>query len=485
MLRIRLYVVLNLSMCVLLFSCANIVAPTGGPRDEKAPTIKKRSLIDSAVNFKGGTIHFEFDEFVQLRDIQNQFIITPLVKTNPKITAHKKRVSIQIDDSLLEKNTTYTISMGNAIQDLKEGNPYKNLSFTFSTGSYFDSLSLHGNVIEANTGKPDTTSVVMLYLAGLPDSAFFREKPMYVQKVEGGNFFFKNLPNKEFAIYALKDLNSNLRYDLATERIAFIDKKVNAADSIPVTLYSFTEEEKTDTGKKRKTLIKPTTQDTKSTLSTDKKIVGRLNYSINADTVNKTKRTFDINDSLSFRFDRTMKVLDVTKIRIFQDDVLDASATIRLDSTQKIILVNTQWTEDALYKVILLKGFAQDSSGLQANAGEFYFKTKRKSDYGFLTVQCKKEESDMVELLRNEKVIARKNATDTTIIFPLLIPDNYQVRLLHDKNKNGKWDTGSFFDEKKQPEWVELFPAQISIKANWENKIDLKASFTKKPLLKK
>jgi hypothetical protein len=87
--------------------------------------------------------------------------------------------------------------------------------------------------------------------------------------------------------------------------------------------------------------------------------------------------------------------------------------------------------------------------------------------------------------MRNDKVIARKTISDTLLTFPLLLPDTYQVRLLHDTNHNGLWDAGSFFGEKKQPERTELFPAIITIKANWENKIDLKTVFLKKQTQKK
>ena len=465
-------------VCFFWLSCANMVSPTGGPKDETSPLLKKRSLADSAINFKGGKIEFEFNEFIQVKDIQNQLVITPLLKTNPKVSVHKRTLTVNIDDSLLEKNTTYSISLGNSVQDLREGNIYDNLYFTFSTGKYFDSLSLKGTLIEANSGKPDTTCYIVLYPANLPDSAFYTSKPMYIQKVEMGNFYFKNLPDKDFSVYALQDLNKNVRFDMANEKIAFIDAKVNPKDSTKLSLFSFVSEGKIDTSTRKKLM-------TKSSNANTTKPSNKLSFNLNIDTVNKTKRTFDLNDSLSIKFDHTLKLMDITKFRLFQDDILDASANIRLDSTNKNIIVSTQWSEDALYKVVLLKGFVQDSAGLQSSANEFYFKTKRRSDYGFLTVQCKKDEHDIIELLRNDKVIARKPASDTLISFQLLNPDNYQIRILHDKNGNGLWDTGSFFGERKQPELVELLPAQITIKANWENKVNLVTSFTKKPNFKK
>lgn len=469
------YVSFLTSLCLLWLSCANIVSPTGGPKDEKAPLIKKRSLIDSSVNFKGGKIVFEFNESVQVKDIQNQLVITPLLKNNPKITAHKRQVTVHMDDSLLEKNTTYSISMGNAITDVREGNPFQNLNFTFSTGAYFDSLSLKGQVLEANTGKPDTSSYVVLYQASLPDSAFYLQKPMYVQKIQDGKFFFKNLPDKDFNIYTLQDLNKNFRYDLPSERIAFHAAKVNPKDTNDILLYSFIELSKPDTVTRGRTPQRPVAVEKNN----------KLNYTLNVDTINKNKRTFDLNDTLTIHFDLVLKTFDETKIRVYQDSVLDASAEIKLDSSRKNIKVITQWTEEANYKIVLQKGFAQDSSGLNAAANEFRFKTKRTSDYGYLSVQCVKNEYDIIELMRGDKVIARKNASDTLIQFPLLNPDNYQLRVLHDKNKNGQWDSGSFWKEKKQPELIELLPLPITIKANWENKVNLKDAFTKKTTSRK
>ncbi len=442
-------------------------------------------MADSALNFKGGSIRFEFDEFVQLRDVQNQLIVTPLLKKNPKVTVHKKRVTIEMEDSLLEPNTTYAVSMGSAIQDVRESNPYKNLSFTFSTGSYFDSLSLRGSVVEANTGRPDTSGMVVLYKASLPDSAFFKEKPLYIQKIEGGAFFFKNLPDKEFSVYVLNDQNSNLRYDQTNEKIAFYDKKVSPKDTLTVTLHSFVAQEKADSNANRRQLAKNAMTDTRNLPVSDNKENIRLNFIINADTLDKAKRTFDLYDSVVLRFDHPLKAFDESKMHLFQNEAPDSNVIVKMDSARKSLSLFTLWGEDALCKIIFKKGFAQDSAGLQANATEFYFRTKRKSEYGTLIVKCKKEGNEMLELMKNEKVIARKKVTDSLVAFPFLSPDTYLLRLLHDENNNGIWDTGSFFGEKKQPELVDLLPATITIRANWENKIDFDVNRTKKPALKK
>jgi hypothetical protein len=136
------------------------MAPTGGPKDEKAPVLKKRSVADSARHFKGGKLQFEFDEFLQLKDIANQLVITPLLQTNPKVTIHKKKLTIDLADSLLLPNTTYRISFGNAVQDLHEGNQVRDLFlYLFLQVPFFDSLTLDGFIQNAENRQNPTPPV--------------------------------------------------------------------------------------------------------------------------------------------------------------------------------------------------------------------------------------------------------------------------------------------------------------------------------------
>jgi hypothetical protein len=449
-----------------MVSCANIVAPTGGPKDVEAPNLTKQNTQDSSLNFKGGKLYFDFDEFIKVQNVQQQFIITPFVKTTPKITAHKKRVTINLHDSILEPNTTYQFFLGNAIQDMHEGNAYKNLSFTFSTGSYFDSLTLKGSCIEAETGMPDTASYIVLYPKSKSDTAFLHSKPMYAQKTKNGSFTFEHLPNKDFYVYALHDLNNNFFYDGNGEQIAFQVEPINPKDtSLFIQLYSFVEKDSRDTSSKKNKMRQGNVP----------KPDPILNYSVNVDTVSKAKRTFDISNPLFITFTTILKSIEKTDIRLFQDEVYDASATITLDTSLQKIIVKTEWVEDANYTLKLMKGFAKDTNNKQTNAASFSFRTKKQTDYGYISVRCDKVETDVIQLIQSGKVIAQKNASDTLVTFKLLLPDNYQLRLLHDKNNNGKWDTGQYTGEKRQPELTINFPSDITIKANWENNIDIRS----------
>ncbi len=448
----------------LFAACANIVAPTGGPKDVSPPVIKRRSVQDSTLNFKGGKFVFEFDEFIQLKDADKEVIITPLLKSKPKISVNKKSLTIAIPDSLLLPNTTYNISLGSAVQDLRESNVFKGFHFTFSTGSYFDSLSLKGAVFDAETGQPDTSSLVMLYLAKAGDSAIFQTKPLYVQKPNQGHFEFKNLPNKDFLIYALQDKNNNLKYDSAqAEKIAFYQNRVQPSDAqLFLELYSFLEKNKKDT-----TAINPF----KKSSNSNKGNIP-FSYTVNIDTTQAAKRTFDINDSIWIVFTDSIAHFDDTKIRLFQDENYDATSIIKLDSGLQKAFIKVEWQQDAFYSLQLQKNFAQNKSNVQAKADTFRFRTKKESDYGYLQLSVNMNKKHLYLLYKDNKLTRSQIANDTLISFPLLTPGDYQLCVLQDENENGKWDTGNLILA-KQPELVRRFQEQIKIKANWGNKLNL------------
>ncbi|HET9432089.1 MAG TPA: Ig-like domain-containing protein, partial [Chitinophagaceae bacterium] len=149
--------------------CANIVPPSGGPKDSLPPLLRKAEPGDSTLNFTGTRLSFTFDEYVEIQNIQQELLVSPTPRNTPVVNWRLNTVTVRLRDSL-EPNTTYTLNFGNAIKDLNEGNVLKDFSYTFSTGSYLDSLKLRGNVVLAETGKTDTTMIVMLHSNGA-DSA--------------------------------------------------------------------------------------------------------------------------------------------------------------------------------------------------------------------------------------------------------------------------------------------------------------------------
>lgn len=213
------------AVAILMIRCANVVTPSGGPKDDKSPVVIEASPENNSTDFNGKTIHLTFDEFVTLNNPSNNVMISPPMNKKPTYRTSGKSLIIRFEEPL-KPNTTYSINFGDAIKDLHEGNVFKGYTFNFSTGQSIDSLSLKGKVISASTLAPMEGFMIGLYSNDNEtltiDSMPNRIKPEYITTTDKqGNFEFSGLADKDYLIFALKDNNSNLIYDLPNEEIAF------------------------------------------------------------------------------------------------------------------------------------------------------------------------------------------------------------------------------------------------------------------------
>ncbi len=203
-----------------IYSCANIVTPTGGEKDIIPPTVLQYSPDTNSIYFDATEIQIQFDEYVVLNDVFNQVIISPPLDGIPEYKIKGKTLTIKLN-STLRDSTTYTVNFGQAIKDNTEGNILNNFTYVFSTGSYLDSLQISGKVTDLLTGAPSEKTFVVLYYEPT-DTSFQTSKPYYFSKTdETGNFKISNIKAGEYKLYALEDQNFNYFYDLPNERIAF------------------------------------------------------------------------------------------------------------------------------------------------------------------------------------------------------------------------------------------------------------------------
>ena len=140
--------------------------PTGGPKDTQPPKVQ-RSLPDSrTLSFADNQFYIEFDEYVVLKDADNNVLVSPPLKNKPEIKTKGRGVQVKIKDTLAE-NTTYLFQFKDAIADFNEGNLLPSLEYVFSTGSYIDSMTVRGRVVDALTFKPreEAVSVWLMSLA--------------------------------------------------------------------------------------------------------------------------------------------------------------------------------------------------------------------------------------------------------------------------------------------------------------------------------
>lgn len=205
-----------------MHSCANMGGgPQGGPRDVTPPKFILSTPERSAVNSKPKKAEIFFDEYVVLKDAQD-IIVSPPMETTPEIKSVGKKVSITFKDSL-EEDATYIIDFGDKIGDFRENNPIKNYYFEFSTGSQIDSFCISGNVVDAYTLVPQENVTIGVY-SDWTDSTLATKRFERITKTnKSGRFILRGLKEKPYHLCAVKDDNTNFKYDAPGESLAWID----------------------------------------------------------------------------------------------------------------------------------------------------------------------------------------------------------------------------------------------------------------------
>lgn len=207
---------------VMLYACANIGNPNGGPYDELPPKFVSSMPVPNSINYKGQKVEILFDELIQLDNPSENVIITPPQREMPIIRTAGKKVQVELLDSLKE-NMTYTIDFTNSIADNNEKNVLENFTFAFSTGDVIDSLELSGTVLNAENLEPMPGISIGLH-SNLADSAF-RTLPFdrTSRTNDKGQFTVRNIKPGKYRVYALNDVNRDYKFDQPGEDIAFLD----------------------------------------------------------------------------------------------------------------------------------------------------------------------------------------------------------------------------------------------------------------------
>ncbi len=219
--RLFFFVAIVAFVIALFPRCAKVVSPTGGPKDTIPPVLINSNPAANSTNFREGKMVFEFNEYIQLKDIQQKMIVSPPLKNQPQVKHKGKKFELQITDTLMD-NTTYTVYLADAVQDINENNPIPNFEFAFSTGDIIDSLILKGTVVNAFTQQPVESALVMLY-DSFTDSLPYVALPKHIVRTnKDGVFIMNNLKAIDYKLVAITDANSNYKYNQGAEDIAFI-----------------------------------------------------------------------------------------------------------------------------------------------------------------------------------------------------------------------------------------------------------------------
>lgn len=219
-LRYTIPVLSGLFFLLLIYSCASIGNPNGGPYDETPPKYVSSTPTPNQTNYQGKNIEILFDELVQLDKPSENVIITPPQLKMPVVRAIGRKVTVELKDTL-QPNTTYTIDFTNSLSDNNEKNVLENYTFAFSTGDVIDTLEVSGLLLNAENLEPMPGVTVGLH-SNLEDSAFVKIPFVRTSRTnERGRFTIRNISPGTYRIYALNDVNRDYKFDQPGEDIAF------------------------------------------------------------------------------------------------------------------------------------------------------------------------------------------------------------------------------------------------------------------------
>ncbi|QIL39502.1 hypothetical protein G7074_09585 [Pedobacter sp. HDW13] len=518
-----------ISTLLLLFGCASIQTPQGGPKDTTPPKVLSMTPKNQTRNFNAKKIVIEFDEYFNLKDEFKEFSISPDQEKAPELKKRGKRLEINLQDSL-EKNTTYTLNFGKSVADVNEGNVVKNLSYVFSTGPEIDSLSVSGKVINSLSDEPEK-DVTVFILPIERDTLFGKKRPsIYTTTDSAGTYKLNNLRKGTYKVYALKENSGggDKIYQQISDEIGFakepividknlenidlqifkelapefrvLERKLNNDGSLLITFnqqlkspkITITEPAALDAGKK--VFFNKTNDTTKiwlNDMSFDSVKVaindqGKLLQTLNFTRGKKDTYTRDVTISdnllggklnpyqqLTLTFPFPVTGADPTKIILLEDSVKRNNFEVIKDSVDFLkYYIKYPWKVKKTYDLKL--GASAFTAIFNAKNKEINKRFNLESGDAYTTLLLNVTVPDtskryVVQFLNEKKDIIKSFpiAKNQKITFSKYPAGKYMIRVIYDDNKNGIWDTGNV-KEGFQPEKVWYLKALMDLKPNWE-----------------
>ena len=511
-----------------LVQCARRGAPSGGDKDITPPKLVKAEPKNMSINFDSKKIRLYFDEYVKLKDIEKQLIVSPPLKYTPLISPQgsaNRYVEVIIKDTL-KANTTYTLNFGQSIIDNNEGNPLSYFTYVFSTGDYIDSLTVSGVVKDAFNKNADTFISIMLYEIDsvYTDSTIYRQPPNYITNTLDSTpiFHLKNLKEGKYAMFGVKDEAKNNIFNQKVDKIAFIKDTINLpTDSVylltmfkelpdySISVPNFAAKNKIIFGYQgnaqdisiRALSNIPDTVKTKITKEREKDTLNFWFTPFAADslvfTVANEKEslidTFTVKtkkvglDTLvvqpsqrgSLEFGTPFYIgantpisrIDSSKISLSRKDSTQVKFMTALDTVGNKIDFDFEVEPNENYDLELLPGAVVDFFETENDTISIKLSTKSYADFGNLRLTLDGAVNyPLIVQLTDEKGATVKElfANEEKVFeFTNIKPAKYLIRVIFDSNGNQKWDTGNYL-QRIQPEKVTYYPNVLEVRANWE-----------------
>ena len=185
--------------------------------------------------------------------------------------------------------------------------------------------------------------------------------------------------------------------------------------------------------------------------------------------------SFDIYNNIVLSFQEPLASIDTSaiKMEVKVDTLWEPTPFLFVaDSVMpRTYEILAQWEPEKEYQLTIDSAAIVGLYGLHTNKVQQTVKVKKLDEYGTLLLNIVgAPKGSLVELLDNGGKVLRQQpvSAENTADFYFLNPNTkYYIRLLVDRNGNGKWDTGNY-EQGIHPEEVYYFPKVWEMKANFE-----------------
>ena len=443
--------------------CANQQPPGGGEEDKIPPKVKVLEPRANTLNYRGNSLSFEFNEYVDRRSFQDAFRISPQIKGDIDFNWSGKSVDVVFPKSFykINSNKTFVVTVNTALKDI-HGNPLTSpVAFAFATGDKIDEASIAGKVFN-NSNK--NISIFAYNLSGDNYDPTKNIADYTTETSPEGEYTLTNMAPGNYRLIAIDDDDKNFLY--TTDR-----------ESFGVLPGDLTIEEKSALKRVNFFMKQVAASDTLAELNTDKYFkdtAGIISTSIK-------------NDAQNILPDQSIFVF-FNRFKLSREDLINNLQVKDEDGTPEKVVFN--WRNDSLVEIFsavrftLTKGYNL-SINVKTDKDTIYrfnlkFRIVNNNSFGEIKGVVRYFNADSTEIsqenvqiklnLDSKDIIPQLkysfDITDSVFTFNKILEADYTIFSFIDTKATGNYFYGSPFPfEYSDPFYI--YPQVLSVKGGW------------------
>jgi len=502
---------------LLSMSCAQMGVPSGGEVDHTPPEIISISPVLGATDVSveaGGTIEVIFDEYVNVRGLGAQLLVSPPLSKPIEWRMRGKTVTFTWLEPLMD-NVTYVFQFGDAVIDLHEGNPTDDFIHAFSTGADLDTLSLSGTVVDAFTGSAMTKVRIFLFDSeATVDSIEKGLKPQFMGTTDAQGFFkIRYLPVGNYRVMAVDDqdrnyqwttgeslaicediigvtgndtLKSNMRMQVTPMSVVkyFVHSERDSLGLIQIEMsQKFTPSDSIDVGGQKRHSEGVNLWVWGDEIENDSVVWSGIDTLVVSEIKMEDAVRFEVRQGPGGKIATTNKV-EIQFTRPIEGKVDRLFVVTDMDSSE--VKIDSIWTKENdpfsieiagqfnrgnTFEIMLMPGAVQGQGAQELqDTSSFKWSIFQSNELGEIEVII--PQVGWLQLISaNGEVAKEMELTEGyPAIFKNLTPGTYSLKWKGDSNQNGSWESVSL-SQWKSPEAAQMLNAKVKVKADWRHQI--------------